>query len=238
MPNYRSGCQHLRLLRIQLSQHSISRSIEQRLKAPYGRSLQGAGSKVSVQMISFAALLSPLALLLPSPAAQDAAQDETGLLPETEVTAPARLDPPITPEQMLGFDQVTAMPIVRQVRIQQRVIIRVSPRRTSGRQNLVADVSNISRPKTMVERKIGKCIDLKGIAGVQASRDNRLMLYMRDQRLIMANLEKACSARDFYSGFYVVDPRKDGQLCISRDKIQSRTGAKCKLSRIRQMVAQ
>ena len=87
----------------------------------------------------------------------------------------------------------------------------------------------------MVERKIGKCVKLNTIAGVQPTRDNRLMLYTRDNLMIAANLEKACSARDFYSGFYI-EPSEDGNLCIDRDQLQSRTGVKCKLSRLRQLV--
>jgi hypothetical protein len=62
------------------------------------------------------------------------------------------------------------------------------------------------------------------------------MLYLRDQRIISANLEKACSARDFYSGFYV-DQNSDGLLCVDRDKLHSRTGANCEVERMRQLVA-
>ncbi len=123
-----------------------------------------------------------------------------------------------------------------QIRIEQRVVIRVSPRRPA-RRNLTADAPRrSSAPTRLVERKIGKCIQMKSIGAVQPTRDNRLMLYMRDQRLIAANLEKACNARDYYQGFYV-EPSKDGKLCIDRDKLQSRTGVKCELSRLRQMVA-
>ena len=125
-------------------------------------------------------------------------------------------------------------PVQYQVRIEQRVVIRVSPRR-ADRQNLNAESQPRRAPQPLVERKIGKCVKMDQIAGVQTTRDNRLMLYMRDKRLIVANLEKACSARDFYAGFYV-EPSKDGRLCTGRDKLQSRTGVKCELSRIRQMV--
>ena len=48
-------------------------------------------------------------------------------------------------------------------------------------------------------------------------------------------LERACSARDYYSGFYV-QRTSDGQICVDRDTLQSRTGASCKLSRLRELV--
>ncbi len=82
---------------------------------------------------------------------------------------------------------------------------------------------------------MGKCIALSSVAGVAPMEDDRLMLFLKDRRIVAANLEKACSSRDFYSGFYV-EPRKDGKVCINRDKLQSRTGAKCELTRLRQMV--
>ena len=182
-------------------------------------------------MPSLTALIAPLVLLLPGAAGGDAAGDGQALTPQVQI------EQPVFSDDWLGLEDAGAMPIQRQVRIQQRVIIRVSPRSPSVRQNLIADLPKRERPDQVVERKIGKCVDMGGIAGVQPTRDNRLMLYMRDQRMIAANLEKACSARDFYSGFYV-EPSKDGRLCIDRDKLQSRTGAKCELSRIRQLVAE
>ena len=66
-------------------------------------------------------------------------------------------------------------------------------------------------------------------------RGNRLVLYLRDQRMISVNLEKSCRARDFYSGFYV-EKSKDGRLCVDRDKLQSRTGARCEVEAMRQLV--
>lgn len=83
---------------------------------------------------------------------------------------------------------------------------------------------------------MGKCVDIGDISGVQPDRGGRLMLFMRDQRIVAAELEKACSARDFYSGFYI-DKNDDGRLCVSRDRLQSRSGAKCQLSRMRRLVA-
>ena len=82
---------------------------------------------------------------------------------------------------------------------------------------------------------MGKCVPVSGIAAVQADA-GRLLLFMRDQRLVAASLEKACSARDFYSGFYL-ERTGDGLLCVERDKLHSRAGASCELSKLRQLVA-
>ncbi|GAA4643521.1 hypothetical protein GCM10023115_14810 [Pontixanthobacter gangjinensis] len=188
-------------------------------------------------MPSFAALLAPLALLLPFSTDQNIApvNDSPGNdgsvinltpMPQPEVT--------VQPMEWVMLEGPNGTPIQYQVRIEQRVVIRVSPRRVD-RQNLNAEAQQRRAPQPLIERKVGKCLKMNQIAGVQTTRDNRLMLYMRDKRLIVANLEKACSARDFYSGFYV-EPNKDGNLCIDRDKLQSRTGVKCELSRIRQLI--
>ncbi|MDC0886940.1 hypothetical protein OAS19_04035 [Altererythrobacter sp.] len=121
-----------------------------------------------------------------------------------------------------------------QVRIERRVVIRVSPARPRSN----ALLANLPRqiPTRLAERKMGECVPMEGVAGVQTGGPSKLILYMRDRRIISAELEKACSAKDFYSGFYV-ETSKDGNLCIKRDKLQSRTGTKCELSQFRRLVA-
>ena len=66
---------------------------------------------------------------------------------------------------------------------------------------------------------------------LKASRD-----IMRDARIVSAGLDKGCTARDFYSGFYVARTG-DGMMCTGRDKLQSRNGANCKLGKLKQLVA-
>lgn len=126
-------------------------------------------------------------------------------------------------------------PVQRQVRIEQRVVLRISPRSASARQNLLAELPQRLPAKDYEERKIGKCLPVKSIAAVQTGSGNQLLLYTRDRRIISARLEKACRARDFYSGFYV-EQNNDGMLCVERDKLQSRAGANCEINRIRQLV--
>nr|WP_298928632.1 hypothetical protein [uncultured Erythrobacter sp.] len=126
--------------------------------------------------------------------------------------------------------------VLRQIRIQRRVILRIAPARQQNRNSLVADLPRQGLNVKYEERKMGKCVPVNGIAGVQTGSGNRLLLFMRDSKIISANLEKACRARDFYSGFYV-EKNEDGKLCVDRDKLQSRSGAKCEVERMRQLVA-
>lgn len=136
-----------------------------------------------------------------------------------------------------------------QVRIEQRVIIRITPR-DAGRDAIAPQLLPLqpmqpilqptlpqSRPNAQRfrERKTGKCLPAMGIAAVQPITDGRLMFYMRDRRMLAAGLEKACSARDFYLGFYM-SKTSDGQLCVGRDAIHSRAGTTCKLKDVREYV--
>ena len=182
-------------------------------------------------MPNIAAFFAPFALFLPFPSADEKPREES-VRNKAELAAEADIPRPMPVRVWLTTLGPDGEAIQYQVRIEQRLIIRVSPRRSPARQNMNAPAQ---RPTKVVEKKMGKCVKMNGIAGVQSSRDNRLLLYMRDQRIIAASLEKACRARDFYSGFYV-EPSKDGNLCVQRDKLQTRTGVKCKLSNLKQLV--
>lgn len=122
----------------------------------------------------------------------------------------------------------------QQVRIEQGFVIRISP--LGPTREMLAELPDAPFATRFRERKVGRCVPVAAIAGVQIGGDDRLMLFMRDQRMIGASLEKACRARDFYSGFYL-ERNGDGQLCVDRDMIHSRSGASCSLSRLRQLVA-
>jgi hypothetical protein len=136
-----------------------------------------------------------------------------------------------------------------QVRIEQRVIIRITPR-DAGRDALPPQVLPMQPMQPIMqmptpqarsssvrvrERKTSKCMPALGIAAVQPTTDGRLIFYMRDRRMIAAGLEKACSARDFYLGFYM-SKTADGQLCVGRDAIHSRAGTTCKLKDVHEYV--
>ncbi len=160
-----------------------------------------------------AVLLAPILVLLPPPASR----------------APVRLP------ALEAVAEPFRVPAAEQVRIEQRVIVRVAPRAAPPLPSMLMDLPSRAPGPRFIERKIGKCLTVAGIAGVQVESRNSLLLFMRDRRIVSASLERACRSRDFYSGFYVA-PTADGQLCVDRDSLQSRTGANCKLSRIRQII--
>jgi hypothetical protein len=119
-----------------------------------------------------------------------------------------------------------------QVRIEQRMIIRIAPRMPG---QMFAPPPGPPQPPRFYERKTDKCLPLTSIAGVQIESQDRLLLITRSRKLIGASLDKACHARDFYSGFYV-ERNEDGQLCAGRDTIHSRAGANCAITRMRELV--
>lgn len=171
------------------------------------------------------ALFAPLALLVPALGG--------------EIAAPAPSEGPLP----LGSDEASQgrvpvhparEPVARQVRIEQRVTIRIAPRDPAIRPSVLAQLAP-SAPARLTQRKMGKCVPVSGIAAVQPDA-GRLLLFMRDQRLVSASLEKACRARDFYSGFYL-ERTGDGLLCVERDRLHSRSGSSCEISKMRQLVA-
>lgn len=130
------------------------------------------------------------------------------------------------------------LPNAQQVRIEQRVTIRISPR--PAPMPLAAMAGSEARDRDMgtpriIERKMGKCVPLNSVLGVQSGGGNKLVLFLRGQRLVSATLEKACQGRDYYSGF-LVSQHSDGQLCVDRDELLARSGAKCKVQGYREIM--
>ncbi len=124
-----------------------------------------------------------------------------------------------------------------QVRIEQRMIIRIAPRMPGSMLAPPPDprFSVPQQPPRLFERKTDKCLPIASIAGVQIESQDRLVLITRNRKMIGASLDKTCHARDFYSGFYV-DRNDDGRLCAGRDTIHSRAGANCAITRMRELV--
>jgi hypothetical protein len=187
-------------------------------------------------MDSLFALTAPLALLLPMLAGAGMPAPGESAPPVTVASAPqceaAALDdaPQINP-----LSAFRGQLSVRQVRIEQRVVVRIAPATSAARQNMLAELPQRAVPPRFEEASKAKCVELGLIAGVQTGSGNRLVLFLRDRRMVSVNLEKSCRARDFYSGFYV-EKNKDGRLCIDRDKLQSRTGVRCEVESMRQLV--
>jgi len=129
--------------------------------------------------------------------------------------------------------------IAAQVRIEQRIIIRV-PRQSFSRSALMPAPPPPRRaprpePQKFERRKVGKCLAMRDVSGVRVINDDMLVLFMRDQRMIEAELERSCSAREFYQGFYM-ERSGDGRLCVDRDLLQARSGSKCEVNKLRQLV--
>lgn len=194
-------------------------------------------------MHSLFALAAPFALMLPLVAEAVDVPVDVGSAdgdPGAEASAPqcdaaaAAGDAPLIPMNPLSAMRESS--IARQVRIEQRVVVRIAPQPGPSRSNMVAKLPLRATAPQFEERGKEKCVALAEIGGVQTGSGNRLVLFLRDRRMISVNLEKACRARDFYAGFYV-EKNKDGQLCIDRDKLQSRTGARCEVETMRQLVA-
>jgi len=155
--------------------------------------------------------------------------------------------PPGTPAPLHGVDGDMAEPLAAalpaprpqpepqaQVRIMQRFSIRISPGAPLPPQVRMEFDSEDDSPR-FEERRLGKCLAVGQIGAVQAAPRNRLLLFMRDSRIVSASLEKACRASEFYSGFYIAH-NADGQLCLARDVLQSRSGASCKVRRWSELV--
>lgn len=127
---------------------------------------------------------------------------------------------------------------VAQVRIEQRIIIRV-PRQSLSRSSLMPAPpprrAPQPEPPKFERRKVGKCLAMRDVTGVRVINDDMLVLFTRDQRMIEAQLERSCRAREFYQGFYM-DRSADGRLCVDRDLLQARSGSKCEVEKLRQLV--
>lgn len=185
-------------------------------------------------MHTFAALLAPVALLLPTAAAHE----RVSLAPDDENTeAPSTFDPAHEQPFQTFFESYRA-PTQGQVRVTQRVTIRITAHRQEARETLSAEFPTAPGPLRthLEERKLGDCVTIGDIAAVDPGPENRLILYMRDRTLVSAALDKECSAREFYSGFYV-ERTDDGKLCIKRDRLQSRAGASCEVKRLSRLVS-
>ncbi len=191
-------------------------------------------------------LLGPILLMLPAAAALDSPEqplpvetpvgaDSAGLAPRS-LPAPGAISSELPTAQT--FAESWAAPAAQQVRIEQRVTIRITPR--AAPMPIVDTMFDTARGEDgggqrFSERKLGKCVPVAGIAGVQPASPDRLLLIMRDQRLVTAQLGKGCRSRDYYSGFLVAK-NADGMICTGRDALLSRSGANCQVRTFRQLI--
>jgi hypothetical protein len=182
-----------------------------------------------------AVLLTPLMLLFPAASVIEAR--EVHAEPSVEAAPSPDAADPVSGWVFREVADSFRIQAQNQVRIEQHMSIRITPlsRPPQLPRNFLLDIPQREIGPRFLERKMGRCLPVAGISGVQPDAGNRLILFLRDRRMVSATLERACRARDFYSGFYV-DRTEDGQLCVDRDTLLSRSGANCKLTRIRQLI--
>lgn len=184
-------------------------------------------------MSAFSAFIASLLAAWPAPLPPDAGM--VASVPASEAGTSMQQEDPVAVWARLT--QAFRDEGAAQVRIEQHILWRVTPIPRPARESMMAVDPVPPPPPRMIERKMGDCVPMSAIASGQPQRGSRLLLLLRDRRMVVADLEKACSARDFYSGFYVDKPHADGRLCASRDRILARSGARCEISAFRLLVA-
>lgn len=118
-------------------------------------------------------------------------------------------------------------PEQQQVRIEQRVIIRIAPAPQRQQSEFLPDeMSEDAEPTFREDPYTSDCIAVNSIAGAAPAGGNRLLLFLRNRDVVSAQLEPSCAATAFYQGFYV-ERNEDGRLCVSRDRLLSRAGGRC-----------
>jgi len=191
-------------------------------------------------MNPLSALIAPVLAVLPAMLGGSADGDAARLTPVGVESEPAGDDQPAWRAFEDAARALRDAEAARQVRIEQRVIIRVAPGAVRGpsfdprRPSLFSPFPAMTRAPRTIERKTAQCLPVSAIAGVQPD-GSRLLLFLRDQRVLSATLEKHCSARDYYSGF-LVERTSDGMVCAGRDKLLARSGANCGVGKLSQIV--
>ncbi len=185
-------------------------------------------------MNSVPAVIAALAMAMPSaPAPLSVPVAHEAALPSIEGRLGPRRE---EPEPYRNFADSYKPRVQDQVHIEQRVIIRIAPGPPAAREDMLARIPRHDGPSRYREKKIKGCIQIDEIAGSQPVQENRLLLFMRDHRVLSAALERACDADEFYLGFYIAQ-NADGMLCSKRDKLHSRTGASCEVAQLSRLVA-
>lgn len=180
-------------------------------------------------------LLFPLALMWPAAAAVDPEMAAADMRRDDAGEARLLDEAPALPYDFTLLGSVSPEDSW-QIRIEQRMTIRIAPR---APMRMLPDTP-VSMPgerpdHEFEERKMGDCVPVRGIAGVQPERGNRLLFFMRDRRMVSAQLDRSCRAKDFYSGFYL-SSSSDGKLCVKRDQLLARSGMSCRLTGLRELV--
>lgn len=187
-------------------------------------------------MNPFLHILAPLAALFPTamavePARPAAADDAQLTVPAAPMSFPAGAE-------SVGADAYALPGTAQQVRIEERITIRVAPRPSPMAMMpsmFAQELDSGADGPRYIEKKMGKCVPVASIVGVQPGGGNRLIMMMKDRRVVSAALSKSCQSRDYYSGFLVAKSA-DGMICQGRDQLLARNGANCQVSGFRQII--
>jgi len=197
-------------------------------------------------MTSLFAHFLPLALLLPAladalPVASGAADAHSGSA--VAHAAPEQGTPALGLQAAEAMSELRVLdgahrPVLQnQVRIERRVIVRISPSPEAQRERMLSALPRRQMRRHFDEVDHAECVPISSIVGVQPSEDgDRLLLFLRDRRVLSAELEGSCRSQAFYSGFYI-ERSQDGQLCVERDRLHSRSGASCEVDEFHRLVA-
>lgn len=181
-------------------------------------------------MNSFSVFLAAFALLSPMAGSdRGPASETTRHAPRQESRPAMSFQPPQPPISIIPQSQ-------HQVRIEQRVVIRIAPSPRATREEMLSRLPKREMDTSFQEVELGSCVPIERIAGVAPVQQNRLLLFMRDRRVLSVALDRACDAQAFYSGFYV-ERNDDGMLCVKRDMLKSRAGTSCEVAQLNRLVA-
>ena len=126
-------------------------------------------------------------------------------------------------------------PVWRQFHVEQHFQIRITPGNAAMPPSVIEELEEEERVERTETRKPGKCLAISSIAQVHPGDGEELLLFLHDDRIVSATLQKRCNARDFYSGF-LIEPNADGAICTGRDILHSRSGDNCKVTRLHELV--
>lgn len=187
------------------------------------------------RLIAILALVAIIASILAAQVPGRVAAQDVGYFAAEQGTIPLGFGPSQAMPSTL-LDQAHRAPEQNQVRIRQRVIVRVSPAPARARSQIMADLPRRPMRQSFAEVEHGDCVEVNDIVGVQPASDNRLLMFTRQRQVLAASLNDTCVARAFYAGFYV-ERSDDGRLCVARDLLQSRAGASCEVTQFSRLVA-
>jgi len=121
---------------------------------------------------------------------------------------------------------------VRELIIQQRMIIRVPKMATRG---ATLPTGTPLPPIEWAEKRADKCIPTTSVAAAAITRADSVDLVLNGGKRLRARLESNCPSLGFYSGFYM-KLNGDGKFCARRDSIRSRSGGECQIKSFRTLV--